>query len=95
MWQGTYKIWQNKEFCKLYAQTSHRQLHECGYTKVLVSQQKYLGNTTLYLNNPLSSDWTLPVDSLAKELGVARVWAYLTQPCLEKEAFLKEEFHTT
>lgn len=94
-WQGTFIIWQNKEFSQLYAQFTGRQLYELEECQIYVSQQLVIGKTTLYLYNvPAQKQWLAQLTSLAKKLKAAKIWIYSIQPLTLLSAYFKKEVLT-
>jgi len=91
-WQGTFQIWQNRDFGELYAKFNNQKLYLLDDLQLFISRRPLIGNTTLYLYcTPPSEDWIVKLKSLAKELRVVKIWIYSVEPLVNLNKFLKGE----
>lgn len=94
-WQGTFKIWQNKDFGKIYARFNSLKLYFLNDLQLFVSYRPIIGNTTLYLYSaPSKGKWINELKSLAKGLKVAKIWIYSINPLESLNSFFKEKLFT-
>ncbi|MDD3101644.1 MAG: peptidoglycan bridge formation glycyltransferase FemA/FemB family protein [Patescibacteria group bacterium] len=96
IWQGTFKIWQNKDFGKIYARFNNLKLYFLDDFQLFVSFRPLIGNTTLYLYcAPSKEKWINELKSLAKNLGVAKILIYSINPLEDLNNFFKEKLFTS
>lgn len=94
-WKGTFNIWQNRDFGKLYAAFNNQKLYFINDLQLFLSHRPIIGNTTLYLYcAPQEGNWIDELNSLAKKLNVLRIWIYSLDPLQSLNKFFKEEFFT-
>jgi lipid II:glycine glycyltransferase (peptidoglycan interpeptide bridge formation enzyme) len=94
-WQGTFYIWQNRDFGKIYAQFNNNKILFLNKTQGFVSRRPIIGNLILYLYCPLKENgWLDKLNKLAKKLNVAKVWIYSIEPVSNLEKFFKENLFT-
>ena len=94
-WQGTFEIWQNKDFGEIYAEYSNRKRYLIDNIQIFVSHRPLIGNVTLYLYcAPFEGDWLSKLVSLAKNLNTAKIWIYSANPLQTLSKFSKEELLT-
>jgi len=94
-WQGTFKIWQNKDFGKIYARFNSLKLYFLDDLQLFVSYRPIIGNTTLYLYSaPSEKKWINELKSLAQNLKVAKIWIYSINHLESLNNFFKEKIFT-
>ena len=95
IWKGTFSIWQNRDFGKIYAQFNNRKILSLDKTQIFVSCRPIIGNLILYLYCPLKErGWLDKLNQLAQKLHVAKIWIYSVEPISSLEKFFKENFFT-
>jgi lipid II:glycine glycyltransferase (peptidoglycan interpeptide bridge formation enzyme) len=95
IWQGTFEIWQNRNFGKTYAEFSNFKLYFINGIQLYVSSRALMGNTTLYLYGASSEEkWITQLIALARELKLAKIWIYSIEYLYGIKKYYKEEIAT-
>ena len=97
-WEGTFEIWENEAFGKIYAEYTgmNRVVHQD--TKdmaIFISRKPLIGNTTLYVYNLRDAEKSSVIMVLAKEMRAARVWVYTVDEIPRWHSFREFSYTST
>jgi len=95
-WKGTFEIWQDQKFGKVYARDTNKLKLFLDNMQVFVSRKPLIGNTSLYVYCPPQDgeEWIKDLLSLARMLRVGRIWIYTIEEVPTFRQFVQQEAFT-